>query len=321
MAHEVERDENGTWSFAYTGEAPWWGLGNGALPNDLAPSEFIKHAKADWEVGKVPGYFEIDGARFPMGREALIRLDTNAQLDVVTPDWEPVQNHEAFDFFNDWIAAGEMSMETAGVLRGGKIVFALAKTKDSFEILGKDKIDSYLLFTNPHTYGWSTSVSWSAIRVVCMNTLMASLSSSTKDKIIKVSHRNKFDADAVKETLGVSKEKLEKYKKMAVFLSSKKATGEDTLEYFKRLFPKQTNKNTEKEVSKLAKMANDMLLTQPGADIAAGTWWQPYNSVTFMLDHSVGRTLDNRVFSAWYGDARRKKMQALQLAVEFAEKV
>jgi len=328
MAHELERGSDGVWHMAYTGEVPWHGLGK-KVPHDLTPQQMAEAAGADWRIYRKPLTYTPNGdpdARYDSGRDALLRETDDALMDIVTRDWNEIQNEEAFEFFNDWVSTGEMSMETAGVLRGGQIVWALAKTHDSIELFRKDKIDSYMLFTNPHMYGWTASVSWSAIRVVCMNTLVASLTGTQKDKVIKISHRRKFDADEVKATLGVAKEKLAKYKVMANHLGSKKASTEDVIEYFKRVFPvlntPGTRKDPErkvKEISKNAKIAFDILETQPGAEFARGTWWQPFNAVTFLLDHTAGRNDDNRLYSAWYGENRRKKFAALELATEYAE--
>ena len=75
----------------------------------------------------------------------------------MTPEWKPVQNDVVFQFFKEFCLEGDMSMETAGVLQEGRMVWALAKLKEFFEVFkGKDLIESYLLFTNPHQYGWST---------------------------------------------------------------------------------------------------------------------------------------------------------------------
>jgi hypothetical protein len=43
------------------------------------------------------------------------------------------------------------------------------------------------------------------------------------------------------------------------------------------------------------------------------------NAVTFATDHLLGRSDDTRLASAWYGVNRQKKINALNLAVEYAE--
>lgn len=313
MAHMIEMLD-GKASMAWAGDVPWHGLGT-KVPNDLTPEQMLKAANLDWEVNPVPAFAEIGGKQVDIGRSALVRDRDNKILDVITNDWIPNQNSTAFEFFNDFIAAGEMEMHTAGSLRDGQIVWALAKVKESFELFKGDQVDSYLLFTNPHRYGWSIDVRFTPIRVVCNNTLTLSLNSAS-EKMVKVSHRNEFDGDLVKETLGVAKEKLAKYKEMAQYLGSKRFSDESVIDYFKRVFPVA---GTKKDISKNAQIALDVLDQQPGAEYAEGTWWQAYNSVTFMTDHIIGRNADNRLQSAWYGYNKGLKVKALELATEFAE--
>lgn len=317
MAHEIEMI-NGKAQMAYAGDVPWHGLGT-RVPADLTPDQMLEAAGLDWSVRKIPAHVEIEGSSVAIGQSALVRSFDNAILDVVSDDWNPVQNEEAFSFFNEFVEAGDMEMHTAGSLKNGQIVWGLAKVKESFELFKGDKIDSYLLFSNFHKYGFSTDVRFTPIRVVCNNTLSLSLSSKV-ERMAKISHRRVFDPGNVKEMLGIATDKLAKYKEMASFLGSKKAKGENIVEYFKRVFPVTgTNENKTKEVSKNAQIAIDILDTQPGAQYAKGTWWQPFNAVTFMTDHLVGRTADTRLTSSWYGSNKNLKTKALELAVEMAE--
>jgi phage/plasmid-like protein (TIGR03299 family) len=314
MAHELEM-VNGVASMAYTGAKPWHGLGV-EVPDNLSPQEILQVANLDWRVEKVPAYAVINNIQTPIGHSALIRDIDNKILDVVTDDWNPVQNHTAFEFFNEFVEAGDMKMETAGSLKDGKIVWGLAKVQEFFELFKGDRIDSYLLFSNFHRYGHSTDVRFTPIRVVCNNTLTLSLNSSV-EKMVKISHRKEFDPGNVKQMLGVAKNKLNSYKEMASFLGSKPAKGEDIVEYFKRIFP--VSSSSEMEMSKKAGLAVDLLETQPGAEFARGTWWQVFNSVTYLTDHIIGRRADTRLASSWYGSNKVKKTKALELAIEMAE--
>lgn len=67
------------------------------------------------------------------------------------------------------------------------------------------------------------------------------------------------------------------------------------------------------------KAAFDVLETQPGADMAMGTWWNALNSVTYITDHKLGRSADARMTSAWFGTNQAKKLKATNLALELAE--
>ena len=317
MAHMIEM-VNGKAQMAYAGELPWHGLGT-KVPSDLTPEQMLEAAGLDWTVEKIPAYAKVGGKNVKIGQSALVRSMDDAILDVVSDDWNPVQNEEAFEFFNDFVMAGDMEMHTAGSLRDGQIIWGLAKVKESFELFKGDKIDSYLLFSNFHKYGFSTDVRFTPIRVVCNNTLTLSLNSNV-ERMAKISHRKAFNPGHVKEMLGIAHDKLEKYKEMAAFLGSKRAKDENVVEYFKRVFPVTgSNENKKKEVSKNANLAMDILHSQPGAEYAEGTWWQPFNAVTFLTDHLVGRSADSRLTSAWYGYHKGLKAKALELAVEMAE--
>lgn len=315
MAHEIEF-VNGVAQMAYVGDVPWHGLGK-KVSNDLTPLQMLDEAGLNWTVRKEPSFIILNDEAVEIDRSALIRDRDSKILDIVSNDWNPVQNQEAFEFFNDFIGAGDMEMHTAGSLKDGQIVWALAKVKDSFELFKGDRIESYLLFSNFHKYGFSTDVRFTPIRVVCNNTLALSLNSKV-ERMVKISHRKKFEADNVKEMLGIAKDKLAQYKEMAVFLGSKMYKEESLVDYFQRIFPVNGNE-PKKDMSRNASRALSLIHTQPGAEYAEGSWWQAFNTVTYMTDHELGRSADTRMQSAWYGTNKALKTKALETAVEMAE--
>ena len=313
MAHEVE-------TMAYAGELPWHGLGT-EVSNELTPIQMMQKAGVDWEVEQQKIVTET-GIEIN-DKVALVRTSDNTLLDVTGKDWKPVQNEEAFTFFSEFVAAGDMEMHTAGSLKEGRNVWALAKVKESFDVFGEDRVDSYLLFSNPHQYGKAVDVRFTPIRVVCHNTLTFSLQNASKNSV-KVGHRTAFDADTVKETLGLASEKFAKYKEMAQFLGSRKVTAESLIQYYNDVFP-TTSRKEEKtpvvvydDMSKAAKMCYDALEVQPGAEFAAGTWWQAFNSVTYYTDHLQGRNSENRLHNQWFGYNQAKKVTAAEKAVAYA---
>jgi len=324
MSHEIEIVD-GVANMAYAGEVPWHGLGK-RVPHDVTPEQMLKAANLDWTVEKRPLFFsDSNGAPVLTPKaQALVRSTDSKVLTIVTEKWNPVQNYEAFEFFNDFVNAGDMEMHTAGSLKGGTIVWGMAQIKDSFELFGGDKVDGYLLFSNPHIFGRSIDIRFTPVRVVCNNTLTMALN-STSDTRVTVNHRGAFNGDRVKETLGIAKEKLAFYKEQASFLGKKKYNGETIIEYFNRVFPSMSKDQVTSDdmrkapISRQAEDAMDYLHTQPGANFAEGSWWQAFNTVTYMTDHVLGRSADTRLTSAWYGQNRIKKEKALNLAVEYAE--
>ena len=317
MAHELEF-VNGVAQMAYAGDVPWHGLGV-QVSNDLTPAQMMEKAGLNWTVTK-EDIQTVSGVKIK-GKQALVRSSDQKILDVVGNDWTPVQNADAFEFFSEFVLAGDMEMNTAGSLKGGSNIFALAKVKESFTILGEDRVDSYLLFSNPHTYGKAIDVRFTPIRVVCNNTLTFSLNSTSKN-FVKVGHRSTFDADIVKEQLGIASQKFAKYKEMAEFLSSRRFSVEALINYYNDVFPHTYSKDKEvksvEDLTKNARQAFSVLETQPGAEYGQGTWWQALNSVTYLTDHEMGRSADTRMQSAWFGANQARKIRAVNKAVEYA---
>ena len=313
MSHELEI-VNGVAQMAFAGETPWHGLGK-EVPADLTPAQMLKAAGLDWTVEKIQAYVTIDGKRVAIDKQALVRSRDNKILDIVSDEWNPVQNQEAFDFFNDFVMAGDMQMNTAGALRGGQIVWGLARVNESFEVTKNDVIHSNLLFSNFHRFGFATDVRFTPIRVVCDNTLTMALNSKV-ERMVKITHRTAFDPENVKVMLGVAKDKFGKYKDMAQFLASKMYNEDSMSEYFTRVFPKSGTKS--KAPSRNATLAMNVVEMQPGFEYSPGSFWSLFNTVTYMTDHLMGRSADTRLTSSWYGFNRNVKMSALETAVDMA---
>lgn len=315
MSHNIERVD-GKYCFAYAGQKAWHGLGKN-IPSDLSPRQIQEAVGLDWTVTKHDVFTEVNGEQIKLSRQALIRDSDNKFLDIVSNDWEPLQNSEAFDFYNDFIESNEMTMETAGSLQGGQIVFALAKLNESFDInKSSDTVDAYLLFTNYHKFGYATDIRFTPIRVVCNNTISIALRDSAIDnRQIKLSHRNKFDSTRAKNLIGVFKEKLLQYADAASYLSQSKAADEDIVTYLRKLFPTGSEK---KPMSRKAQICYDLMETQPGAEYAQGTWWNAFNSVTFANNHVFGSSDENRVKQLFYGYGKDINIQAMELALEMA---
>jgi|TARA_B100001093_G_scaffold506516_1_gene565560 phage/plasmid-like protein (TIGR03299 family) len=319
MSHEVEIID-GQAQMAYAGELPWHGLGT-KVASDLAPSQIMQQAGLDWSVEKetmtTASGVEIEG------KKALVRSSDSKVLDVVGDNWNPVQNSEAFEFFSEYCLAGDMEMHTAGSLKGGQMVWALAKIKESFDILGGDQVDSYLLFSNPHKYGKAIDVRFTPIRVVCNNTLSLSLGQNVANSV-SLNHRTAFNPESVKQTMGIAHEKFAKYKETCEFLASKKFNMESLIQYYNEVFPRTYQGKNEvtvkgyEDLTNNAQKAFSFLETQPGANFGEGSWWSALNSVTYLTDHKMGRESDSRLTSAWFGANQTRKVKAVEKAVEFA---
>lgn len=330
MAHELEINAiTGKAHMVYVGAKPWHGLGT-QIPADLTPEQVLEKAGLDWTVEKIQAFVDMPNpwqaedpenwgriSKTPIDRYALVRSTDQKILDVVPGDWNVVQNAEIFEFFNDFVASGDMHIETAGSLKGGQIIWALAKMNQSFELFGGDLIDNYLLMSGYHKYGYATDIRDTAIRVVCANTHQLAMNRETRNQV-KVTHQRKFDGDEVKLTMGIAADRLAKYKETAAYLGTKRYTKETMVEYFERVFPSVAKGET-RELSRNAKRGLEVVPMQPGAGFAEGSFWQLFNGVTYLVDHEIGRTDDSRLASAWYGAGKDRKLAALNIAVEMAD--
>ena len=314
--HELEM-VNGQAQMAYRESKgiPWHGLGV-PVSDDMTPMEMMKAANLDWKVSKQPSFVEINGEKVLTGQEALVRETDGKILTNVSGNWKPCQNEDAFEFFNEFVSAGDMVMDTAGSLKDGQMVFAAADVKDGFVLDNDDEVKGYLLFSNPHVYGKSIDVKFVMTRVVCNNTLSMALTERGQPAV-RLSHRNHFNPEMVKELLGISHNRVEQFQEAAQFLSSKRYSDKAYKLFLSQVFG--TSNQEGKILSRTAERALEIVDTQPGADMSPGTWWNAYNSVTYMTDHEMGRSADTRAAASWFGHNAKRKLDALNLAVEMAE--
>jgi phage/plasmid-like protein (TIGR03299 family) len=316
MAHMIEMiDGQAQMAYRKSAGLPWHGLGV-PVGDDMTPEQMMKAAGLDWTVSKVDTFFEFNDTKVKTGMQALIRDSDGKILTQVGKGWNPVQNKDAFDFFTDFVQKGDMVMDTAGSLKDGRIVWALADVRDGFTLFGGDEVKGYLLFSNPHLYGNSIDVKFVLTRVVCNNTIAVALNEKGQPSV-RVNHRSQFDAERVKEILGLSHRKVEKFKDAAEFLGSKTYAKSDLETYFGNVFGRSVK--DDKELSRTAEEAIALVENQPGADFRPGTFWNMFNAVTYMTDHELGRSADTRLTSAWFGGNAKRKVNALKLAVDMAE--
>jgi phage/plasmid-like protein (TIGR03299 family) len=330
MAHNIE-------TMAYTGAKPWHGLGIKLEPNPSV-DEILEAAGLNWEVKKAPllasrlenDPFKGKGPHSVPDYAALVRDSDHSILGVCGNRFEPTQNRAAFMFFDKFVKAGKMNMDTAGSLLGGKWTWALAKINQQFELPGEDVVESYMLFSNPHIWGKSIKLMYTPVRVVCNNTLTYALGSKSTEKAFTMAHNRSFGAEdlykSAEEVLGLSQNYFEQYKEAANFLASKKVKSyKDTYEYMLKVFGYKidaaTNDNMLYEnLPHKIRAVLDSIKTQPGAELKSsrGTWWGVYNAATYTIDHVLGKNRDTALASAWFGPNAAVKHKALNEALKMA---
>lgn len=315
MAHLLE-------TMAYVGATPWHGLGNQLTARQ--PLEvWAQQAGMDWQIREAPVRFMTESVgslgaimSFPENK-VLFRSDTHAPLSVVGQHYQVVQPRAILEFYRDLTEISGFELETAGILKGGRKIWALARTGQSSTLKGNDVTNAYVLLATACDGTLATTAQFTSIRVVCNNTLAVALASG--HGAVKVPHNTAFDPQAVKQQLGISVSSWDDFMYRMKALSERKVKSNETLNYFLRVFTDQ-GKTAAGQTNERA-MAKAMTLFDgqgKGSELASskGTALGLLNAVTEFVDHERrARSVDHRLESAWFGQGASLKQKALGQAL------
>lgn len=311
-------------TMAYAGQVPWHGLGN-SVSAKLSPAQMCKAGECDWTVTKRNlAYIDQHNKYHKVpNKYALVRDSDGSVLSTVGATYKPVQNTEAFDFFKKFTDAGHMTMETAGSLWGGRYVWALARIGKDFRLGKTDEIRPYLLLCSPHLHGRSLLMQYTAIRVVCWNTLTMAVGAGLRGRdknVFRMPHSQSFAVERheAERVLGLMTEQTTEFKEAATLLSKKRAKDADVQLFFKEVL--KVKEDAKKAPVALPKF-RAALEHAPGQELgtAKGTWWGALNAVTYVIDHETGKQRDTALRNAWLGHTSGIKRRALDLALEHAK--
>lgn len=316
MAHNLEI-RYGQASMFYTGETPWHTLGK-RLERPATAAEAIEAARLDFTVVKRPLKAVINGRQYSdvPNAFATVRTDTKQVLGVVGARYEPVQNIDAFNFFDPIIDRDEACYETAGVLGRGEKIWLLAKLPDYIKV-GKqnDPVEKFVLLYNSHDGSSVVRAKLTAIRVVCSNTLSVALSGAEQE--VRIRHTASA-ADRLKqahEILGLTNQLYQQLDYIFNRMALKKVTGSQLVEYVKTLIPDnpaaENNTRTENMRSKIIELHDSV----KDASMHRGNLFGAYNAVTEYVDHySSQKDASKQLKSIWWGSGEILKKRAYQLA-------
>lgn len=326
MAHELDMT-TGRAAIAFATQTPWHGLGF-QVDSTAGLSTWQKAAGLDWYAKRalVQGVDATDGSVISMPeRHVLYRSDTRVPLSVVSADYQIVQPSDVLEIFRQVVEAGGFEMETLGALREGRRIWGLAKINDGAAIVRKGKqkdiVKPYLLLATSFDGSLPTIGSLTAIRVVCANTLRASVGEAGQGADIRLSHSSKFDAAAMRKRLGVFTTAWEKFEIEAGLLSEKSMSDQQADEFLCALIEPlikkkedgtQASPRDSKGYAQILELFNGRAR---GAALAGRTAWGMLNATTEYLDHEVGRSADSRLNQAWFGAYRDMKEKARKLLV------
>lgn len=327
MAHELYiNDTTNQASMAYVGAAPWHGLGQ-RLTEDAPIEVWAEQAGMNFSIHSTEAKFKPINAgpkakhiELPNSR-VLYRDDTNAPLGIVSPRYKVVQPNEVLGFFRDLSEAHGFKLETAGVLFNGQKYWALAKTPFEVTLAGADVIKAYLMLATSCDGTMSTIARYVKTRVVCNNTIEMALSEHGGQ--VRVNHSTVFNADRVKQQLGLLEQSWEVEAEQMKQLSTRTVTAQEAVDYFIKVLGNPDKPVEEqRNVALLAKVHGLFDGSGIGASLASskGTAWGMLNAVTEYVDHyrgskDDGLAKDRRLESAWFYDGATMKQRAMNDAI------
>jgi phage/plasmid-like protein (TIGR03299 family) len=273
--------------------------------------EAIEAAGLDYTVVKKPL-----GLKTGLNQESYstVRTDTGDILGVVGENYEPVQNINAFTFFDTLVADEEAVYETAGVFGKGECVWILAKLPGYLKVHGNDIVNKYLLLTNNHDGSSQVRVKFTPVRVICNNTLTSALQGTGEVQIVYTQNVEQ-DLKQAGVLLGWVNYVYEQLNVMFNGMAAKSITQEQLREYVQALVP--DNEETDK-TSKNDKVRASVLKLHDsgrGAYLARGTLWGAFNSVAEYADHMMSdEDLTLQLNSNWFGRGEQLKLKAFHLA-------
>ncbi|NUF84039.1 DUF932 domain-containing protein [Acinetobacter seifertii] len=345
MAHQIE-------NMAFVGQAPWHGLGN-QLPQNQPIEVWAQQAGMDWRIeSSNVSYMAKNerGQNILMSYEeqrVLYRSDTHAPLSVVSQRYQEVQPKEILEFYRDLTEQSGFELETAGVLKGGRKFWALARTGQSAALKNKDISNGYILLATACDGTLATTAQFTSIRVVCNNTLAIALRGQNSSAgVMKVPHSTKFDAEKIKHQLGISVRAWDEHMYEMKQLSQRKVTQQEAAAYFDAVFnntnlsiaeqdesiiqfyrnvarPQSTHSSKADNKTEPNGRAMSKVMTMfnghgRGAELASAkdTAYGLLCSITEFVDHERRAiSTDHRMDSAWFGAGANIKQRGLEQAL------
>ena len=298
MAHELET-QNGVASFASFREPAWHGLGT-VFTEEKNTAEMLAAANLNnWNVRleelEIPSTLTSDKSYQYVVRTNPTNKAQTDVLGIVGERYVPVQNEELFAF-GDNILDGGGRWETAGSIRGGRVVFgSLALERETvLDPTGvADKVKTYLLINTSHDGSIAIQASITPVRVVCANTLNLALGGvgRKRNKGIKQSFKIRHTQTAqgkvaiAREALGLANTYMDEFDKMAHAMIQKEITAVDFNKIILAAYPKP-EKDTKGAIKKWENKVDTIndIYTGEFNGMIANTAWGAFNALTERLD-------------------------------------
>ena len=296
MAHDLE-SQNGKASFASFREPAWHGLGT-VFTEEKNTTEMLEAANLNgWNVRlqdmEIPSTLTSDKSYQYVLRTNPTNNTQTDVLGIVGERYVPLQNEDLFSF-GDNILDGGGRWETAGAIKGGRVVFgSLALERETIlDPTGvADKVKTYLLINTSHDGSIAIQASITPVRVVCANTLNLALNQKKKKNGVKQSFKIRHTQTAegkiqiARETLGMANAYMDEFDIMAKAMIEKEVSAKQFNDIILSAYakPDKDTKGAVKKWENKVDIIND-IYTGEFNGMIAGNAWGAFNALTERLD-------------------------------------
>jgi phage/plasmid-like protein (TIGR03299 family) len=319
MGHDISIQNGKAEMFSGRGMVPWHHKQTNStiVEGLLTAKEAIKAAHLDWTVSGRPVTVAGIELPFPTDKKStgtwqgICRDDTNACLGITGGVYQPIQNAEAFSFFDSIIGEGKAVYDTAGALRGGEKVWLLAKVNGEIEING-DAHREYALMTTSHTGGNSLFMMYVLTRVVCQNTLSIALQGASN--IVRVRHTSNWEdrRDEAKRILGIGEKYFGTIQEALAGMSEKLMTAKQMEDFTKLLIPAANEDELTPNLRNIRAEVNKLFCAGDGNK--GQSRWDALNAVTDYADHVRNvKGQNSRLESSMTGSGAALKQKAYDI--------
>ena len=306
----------------------WQAVGTDVQEVETAEEAIVKSG-LDWEVEKANLYHDVNGVLVPIdGKYALRRKTDNRILGYAGEEYVPIQNKQAFQFFDGVVAQKQGAYQSAGSLRGGKFIWIAAKVDATVSIKG-DEVEKFLVLMNAHDFSSALKIFFTPTRVQCYNVLKA-IASKAHDETFYTRHYGTVQAklETVKDIITATSKYYEHFGTQALALAEKKITAkvfEKMLVYAFKIEDDIENIKVNFDDYSTRRKAQFALITEifdgKGKGLAdvniKHTRWAAFNAVVEYIDYyritNEKNSADNRLENVW----GRGGMQAKNRAWEY----
>ena len=178
-------------------------------------------------------------------KQAIIREDNNTVIGIVGNKYKMVQNMEVFNALDTLVDSGDARYTAAGEFNGGANIWMLLELPQGIEV-ANDPHTAFLLVKTSHDGSSSVIIKPVIERLFCANQINGLISNNQKHKYNEYTYRmthttnQELSVADIRNITNLTYTAIRDYELVANNLLRKPMTREQTVNFFKRVWPLPT---------------------------------------------------------------------------------